>query len=386
MDDDLPIVAPPSLPTAADHPDTPALPVHYDKEPIQVIRDVRQPLPRSQNPAYRHINNQESAGSKITKRSYLNRLALMLGAPEIEKRTYLDPNTGKEDRRQLHPDQLFPFDYVRWEQLSVNVMEDLLAELRDHKEKPVSAATRNSYRALMRGVATEAYKMKLMDVDVLERIKTVKSARYHRLPGGKAQPDRIIRAMLDVCDKVDDAIHARDGLMLTLLVTSGLRRAELVGIQLKNINHETHEFSVTGKGNKERALMMPDVIWERYIDYLARYRGDRPGFLFTAIWNKRNEPSLGKGLSVATVNQRIESIRRRASGLLGVAIAPHDLRRTFATDMFNNGMTIREIQILLGHASAATTETYLFDESAEYRQKSADLNAGRFKKRAIEKQ
>jgi hypothetical protein len=77
----------------------------------------------------------------------MNKLALLLGAPN-PSRLEVDG-----DARKLHPNQLFPFDFEHWVALSSEVVDEFLAHLRD---LGLSGATRNSYRALLRGVAKEA--------------------------------------------------------------------------------------------------------------------------------------------------------------------------------------------------------------------------------------
>jgi len=346
------------------------MPVDFDKPPLRISKT---PLPRSRNPGYRHLRSQESSVSATSKRSQLNKLALILGAPNPPR---IDVDG---DARKLHPNQVFPYDFVHWEDLSSEVVDELLAHLRDLE---LSGATRNSYRALLRGVAKEAWKLQLMSHEQMEMIKSVSAIRFKKLPGGKAHPERVIRALLDVCDSKDDARSHRDGLMIALMVTTGPRRAEVSGIQMTDIDFDKREIRITGKGNKDRIIQVPASIWDRLIEYIQRFRGDKPGALFTPIWNKRKVPDVvAKGLSTASINSRIDVIRKRAELLTGIRITPHDLRRTFATDLFNAGMALRELQILLGHASMTTTETYVFDESSEYRAKAARLNEERFSAR-----
>lgn len=356
--------------------------VDYGKVPIRISLV---PLPRATNPGFRHLRSQSAQTSRVSKRSQLNRVANMLGAPTPSK---LDVDG---DARKLHPQQLFPMDYVHWEDLTLDLVSDILYNLerksfsdKSGGSKDLSPATRNTYRALLRGIAQEAWGLKKMAYEDVERIRSLKAQKFKRLPGGRAHAEEVIKALLEACDSVDSALHCRDGLMIALLVTTGMRRAELVGVQLEDIDQRIQEVRITGKGNKERLIKIPAGVWERLVDYLERYRGYEPGALLTPIWNNRNKPQITKqGLSEATINLRLKVVRKKANHASGIAIAPHDMRRTFATDLYNLGMTIREIQILLGHASATTTETYLFDDSKEYRQKAAKLNANRFGRIAV---
>lgn len=341
------------------------------------VRISDHPLPRKRNPAFVHIRDQESKVSADSKRSQLNRLATMLEAPKP------DSLEVYEDGRKTHPNQLYAFDYVYWQDISPSVVKNLLSRLRD---KGLSAATRNAYRAALRGVAVNCWSMKLVkrdgtvfsreDVELINQIKPVKN---EKLTSGNVHPENVIDALLGVCDAADTAIGNRDALMISMMVATGPRRAEIVGIKMSDIDFDKRDIDISGKGNKDRRLRIPDAIWERLIDYCGRFRSFEPGFLFTAIWNKRNRPSsLEKGLSTASVNARLDKIRQRAELKYEIVIAPHDLRRTFATDFLKNGGTMRALQKLLGHASMVTTERYVLDETEEYRQQAADTNAGRF--------
>lgn len=383
MSDERSIVPSPARPPANPSPTHAHHAGHQVVDFLEVpIRISPVPLPRSTNPAFRHLRAQAAHTSRVSKRSQLNRIARMIGAPEPPKLVVDD------DVRKLHPQQLFPMDYVHWEDLTMELVSDLLFNLervptkRDSgKPKDLSPATRNTYRALLRGVAQEAWGLKKMPYEDVERIRSLKAQKYKSLPGGRAQSEDVIRALLEVCDSTDSALHCRDGVMIALLVTTGMRRAEIVGIQLSDIDEQTREVRITGKGSKERLIKIPDAVWSRLVDYLERYRGYEPGALLTPVWNNRSKPQVTqKGLSEATINQRLEAIRQKANTLRTLDIAPHDMRRTFATDLYNQGMSIRAIQHLLGHASAMTTETYLFDDSKEYRQQAAELNADRFGK------
>ncbi|WP_075881891.1 tyrosine-type recombinase/integrase [Vreelandella massiliensis] len=347
--------------------------VDYEAPPIRVRHDINHPFPRGTNAAHRHLRNQESAASASSKRSLINEIATKaLGAPKPPK--LLAPNG---DQRALHPQQAFPYDYVDWASLTPDVVSEILATYRDGG---VSPAKRNAVRSVIRGIATEAWMLDQMSHATLDRIKQIKAARYsYAKRAGKAHSAETIRALLDLCDQEPSARAFRDGLMISIMAAVGLRRAEAVSMQLKDIDFSNGEITVEGKGQKQRTLTLPDCVLWRLNEYLDRYRGRDAGYLFNPIWVKQKAPArdyLKKPLSLRSVNERLERLRLMLPNDL--QLAPHDLRRTCATDLREAGMSMREIQVVLGHASVVTTERYVLDETKDHREKAARLQAGRF--------
>ncbi|MBE0465352.1 tyrosine-type recombinase/integrase [Vreelandella alkaliphila] len=345
----------------------------YETPPVRVRHDLSQPFPRGLNPAHRHLRNQESAASASSKRSLINEIATKaLGAPQPPK--LAAPNG---DGRALHPNQAFAYDYVDWATLTPDVVSEILASYRDAGMSP---AKRNAVRSVIRGIATEAWMLDQISHATLDRIKQVKSARYsHAKRAGTAHSAQTIRALLDLCDEKPTARDFRDGLMIAMMAAVGLRRAETVSIQLKDIDFATNEITVEGKGQKQRTLTLPDCVAWRLNEYLDQYRGRDAGYLFNPIWVKQKAPAkeyLKTPLSLCSVNNRLERLRKMLPDNL--QLAPHDLRRTCATDLREAGMSMREIQVVLGHASVVTTERYVLDETKDHREKAARLQSGRF--------
>nr|WP_298059822.1 site-specific integrase [uncultured Halomonas sp.] len=365
------IAAPSPTTPIAHHRQTGIGIVDYESPPVVIQHDLSRPFPRGTNPAHRHLRNQESRYGAQSKRSLVNQLALALGAPEPPK---LTPPNG--DRRFTHPDQRYPYDYVDWATMTPGPITEVLAGFRDRE---MSASTRNAMRVLIRGIATESWMLGRMSHETVDRIKQIKAAKHAKKGGGKAQPETVISALLQLCDRDPSARGFRDGLMLALMTACGLRRVEIVRIELAHIHHAQREIEVLGKGQKHRTVGVPDCVWWRLTTYIARFRGNQPGFLFNPMWGKQEAPqleNLTRGLTVRAINQRLERLRLQLPD--DIKISPHDLRRTCGTDLFNAGMSMRQIQVILGHESMSTTERYVFDETDAYRSEAARLQSGRF--------
>jgi len=139
--------------------------------------------------------------------------------------------------------------------------------------------------------------------------------------------------------------HRFDKMVVTLLLFTGLRVAELCSLRVGDFDHTLGNLRVTGKGNRQRCVPISD---RETADALKKYLTTRRGI-------KPADPLLlnrcGKSLSTQSV--RI-ILARYAPG-----VTPHMLRHTCATLFCESGMNPRHVQRLLGHSSLATTERYL---------------------------
>jgi integrase/recombinase XerC len=152
-----------------------------------------------------------------------------------------------------------------------------------------------------------------------------------------------------------DPIWLRDQTALELLYGAGLRASELCTLALGNISLEKREMIVLGKGSKERRVLFGEPAARVVALYLTIARP-------RLIANSRNHDMLlvnwrGGPLTVRSIGLIVDR-RARAVGLDDTA-HPHALRHSFATHLLNGGADLRTVQILLGHASLATTQQYL---------------------------
>lgn len=146
----------------------------------------------------------------------------------------------------------------------------------------------------------------------------------------------------------------RDRAIMELIYAAGLRVSELVKLNLEQVNLDTREIRVWGKGSKERVVLMGELAVEALDDYLSQGRhmlkgekGDR-GALFlnkdgSRLTERMVQKILNKYAALAGINKRVH---------------PHLLRHTFATHLLDGGADLRVVQELLGHANLATTQIY----------------------------
>ncbi len=149
----------------------------------------------------------------------------------------------------------------------------------------------------------------------------------------------------------DDPVSIRDCLILEMLFQTGMRRAEMTGLQDSDVDTGEKQIRVFGKRRKERIIPIGD----RLCHQIERYRQVRNtgNGTFFVDWRKNGETvPLSRDRLYKIVTKRMEefSFLKKHS--------PHVFRHTFATEMLNNGADIRAIQALLGHTSLAATEVY----------------------------
>src|SRR5512147_2112041 len=147
----------------------------------------------------------------------------------------------------------------------------------------------------------------------------------------------------------DDNTELRDRAVLETLYSTGIRAAELIGMNRDDINREDRLIRIRGKGRKERIVPVGRTALGSLDAYLAQKKeGAENPAVFTG--------PTGNRLTVRTVQRILENSRKK----LGLAqkASPHTLRHSFATHLLEAGADLRAIQELLGHASLSTTQRY----------------------------
>ncbi len=150
----------------------------------------------------------------------------------------------------------------------------------------------------------------------------------------------------------------RDRAILELLFSSGLRVSELTGLNKEHINLKKREFTVRGKGQKDRPIFIsePSAEWlQKYIDE----RNDTVPALFIRH-SKKKQAEDRSGNFQRLTPRSVQRMVARYALLAGITkhVSPHTLRHSFATDLLMNGADLRSVQVLLGHSNIATTQIY----------------------------
>lgn len=233
-------------------------------------------------------------------------------------------------------------------------------------------------RADFRGYLASLIEAGVARGSVTRRVSTARSFyRWLRLTGvtaddplanvrGPKQPRRLphvldVAAITDLIASADSEEPAglRDRALLELLYACGLRVSEAAGLDVSGVDLEQRTVVVTGKGNKQRLVVMGEPARAAVGRYLRRGRG--------ALYGARTKDAGTAG--ALFLNQRGGRLSQRAVQLIvrkyalaaGIdeRVHPHLLRHTFATHMLDGGAELRVVQELLGHANPNTTQIYL---------------------------
>ncbi len=149
----------------------------------------------------------------------------------------------------------------------------------------------------------------------------------------------------------------RDRALLELLFSSGLRVSELVGLDRDHINLKRREFTIRGKGQKDRPVFISaeSADWlQRYLD--ARKDNTKPLFI-RYMGTKKVDLSGNYHRLTARSVQRLTAHYALLAGITK-HVSPHTLRHSFATNLLMNGADLRSVQAMLGHSNIATTQIY----------------------------
>jgi site-specific recombinase XerD len=183
-----------------------------------------------------------------------------------------------------------PWSRIRFQH--VQALRSMLAER-------YAPATANRYLSTLRGTLREAWRLGQITAEEYQRATDVKAVTGERLPAGRSITPGELQVLLETCADDQTAAGARDAAIVALLYSRGLRRAELVGLDVDDYDRERGSLRVLGKRNKERLAYIVQDTAAALADWLA-FRGDVPGPLFWPI-RKGGELQVGRRLTTRAV-------------------------------------------------------------------------------------
>ena len=235
---------------------------------------------------------------------------------------------------------------------SVNISDAAYGEIRGWIAQLVDKEIAN--RSINRKIASlKAYYLYLLQIEHLQhsplaKHRALKTDKKVQIPFSEDEMDKVLCSF----DKATDFKTARDKFLIELLYATGIRRAELINIKIKDLDLEKLQLKVLGKRNKERFIPLLATLKSSAITYLE-YRNllknsNKDDFLFLTE----------KGVKIyeMLVYRIINSYFSLASSKLKKS--PHMLRHSFATHLLSKGANLNAIKELLGHASLASTQVY----------------------------
>ena len=230
-----------------------------------------------------------------------------------------------------------------WTQVTPPLARRYVASLSRRYARSAIARQLSAVRTFFRFL----YREGKVSVNPLVLISTPR--RQRRLPAFLTPEE--VKVVLGAPD-TSTARGRRDRAILELLYATGMRVAELVALRLQDVQ-DGGELRVTGKGRKERVVLVADAAVAALRHYL---RDGRPQLVTRRSTDAVFVNARGGSLSDRGVRVILDRAIHRAA--LARRISPHVLRHTFATHMLDGGADLRVVQELLGHVDLATTQIY----------------------------
>lgn len=231
--------------------------------------------------------------------------------------------------------------------------EDLRFAIPCMTERGEKASTINRYISAVRTLFAYCRKFDYINDNPSLRLKTVKSDKpYHQVVTDQE--------MYNVCtspDKNKLIWPARDKAIFEMLYSSGCRVSELCSLKFSNFAiGDFSKAKITGKGNKDRIVYFE----EDAVNALQIYLEERKNLVQKKKLTDNPQNIFLNQSGTALTTRGVAWILSRYTSAEGVNhhFSPHDFRHAFATVMVNEGLDIRRVQAMLGHASISTTQRY----------------------------
>ena len=189
----------------------------------------------------------------------------------------------------------------------------------------------------------------------LKKHKALKVGKKVNLPFSQEE----LREVLDNTIEVNDFESARDSLIVELFYSTGIRRIELVNLNLKDVNFSQKQLKVLGKRNKERYIPIIDSLLQSFDTYII-YRNQLPTIIDKEVlFLTKKGIKIYEMLVYRIINKYFSIASSKAK------CSPHVLRHSFATHLLNEGADLNAVKELLGHTSLAATQVYTHNSIAE---------------------
>jgi len=211
----------------------------------------------------------------------------------------------------------------------------------------------NKILAALKGALYCAWQLEQITAEDYYRAKSVKGVKGDTLPAGRGLTSGEITALMADCEHDTTNAGARDAAIIGLMYSCGLRREEMVTLDLADYDTESGRLVVRGKGNKEQLAWLTGGAQRAVSDWLT-VRGEDPGALFVAV-NKSGRITSLKNMTPKTIYNMLS---KRAIEAGVKSFSPHDVRRTFISDLLDAGADITTVSKMAGHANVTTTSRY----------------------------
>lgn len=293
---------------------------------MDALQLLERELPKSQNPALVYL-------ASLGAGSFRSQEQALRAVVEIATGGTLDVRSSTLGR--------FPWHLLKYQHT---------AAIRAALAQRFAPATANKVLSALRSVLREAWQLGLMTAEDYQRAANLKPVIGETLPRGREVTPGELSDLMRVCQADSLPSGVRDAAIIGLLYAGGLRRAEVVNLNVEDV--DAGKITVRGKRNKERLVYLDNGALDALTDWLS-IRRKTPGPLF---WHVNKAGGLTGGRLTSQAVYLLIAKRAQEAGLS--KFSPHDLRRSFVSDLLDRGADISTVSRMAGHANVQTTARY----------------------------
>jgi integrase/recombinase XerC len=238
------------------------------------------------------------------------------------------------------------------EEVNYPLIRSWIVKLSDSKMSPSSI---NRKMASLKSFYKFLLKTKQIQSNPFVKHKSLKTPKQVQIPFSEKE----INSLFELHFLETDFDSVRNRLVVELLYTTGMRRAELINLELQAIDFYNSTIKVLGKRNKERIIPLLPSTSDILKNYLTKRKEldtiNAPEML---ILSKKGN-KISETFVYRLINEYFSTISEK------VKRSPHVLRHSFATHLLNNGADLNSVKELLGHASLSSTQIYTHSSLSE---------------------
>ena len=197
-------------------------------------------------------------------------------------------------------------------------------------------------------------KIQSIEFNPLTQHKALKVSKKLQIPFSETEITSVLNLI-----KTDSFEGLRDKLIVELFYSTGMRRTELVNLQLSDVDISQGQLKVLGKRNKERFIPLLSTVIRSYQAYLIERSNLKEVQDSKSLLLTRKGFKIYEKLVYRVIVNYFDTISSK------VKKSPHILRHSFATHLLNNGADLNSVKELLGHSSLASTQVYTHSSVAE---------------------
>ena len=238
------------------------------------------------------------------------------------------------------------------EEVSYGLVRSWIVQLSDDGFSPNSI---NRKMASLKSFYKFLLKTKQIEINPFSKHKSLKTPKQVQIPFSEKE----INQLFEIHFLESDFESVRNRLVVELFYTTGMRRAELINLEVNAVDFYNNTIKVLGKRNKERIIPILPSTAELIKLYIVR-REELDGIidLNTLILSKKGN-KLSETFVYRLINDYFSTVSEK------VKKSPHVLRHSFATHLLNNGADLNSVKELLGHASLSSTQIYTHSSLSE---------------------